>query len=211
MFSFLLKLKLVNLPLLYVKLSFRIACKQHWCVLAANIFSIIIVTDWKLAVWFLFVWVIDNTNVATPECWPSLWIACDGKLSQIQSEFLSHINWKYKTSQWFVSYPMLFIWSPSHWSIASKFLPKLIMNQCQCICNVITQFMKFFYWKVMLWSSKNKFCRFYYSTLKMGLNNGQIFEDFAFKLIIVVRQILTRSCYLSKIFWWILLILRVTA
>ena len=45
--------------------------------------ALIVVTDWELAVRFLLVGVVNDTNVTTTECWPTLWVTGDGELGQV--------------------------------------------------------------------------------------------------------------------------------
>jgi len=66
------------------------ACEGKAWLGGTNVFSIVI-TDWEFSVGALFVSIINNANITATEDWSFIRIICDGKLSEVQVEFLTHI------------------------------------------------------------------------------------------------------------------------
>lgn len=75
--------KFIYLPLFDKKLSFWMSCVLNGSVLTSDVLSIVIVTDWKFTIWFLFIWVINNTNITTSKRWSSFRITGNSKLSKV--------------------------------------------------------------------------------------------------------------------------------
>ncbi len=152
-------------------------CKDETGIRRTHIFAVII-TDRKLSIWPLFVWVIDYTDVTTSENRTFFWIISDCELNQIQRKLLLNIYTEYKTFQSFISCPLLLSWTPSHRCIPSYYLTKLSLQQHNCPWNTITFLMKFLNRKWVLWCSENQI-GFRYFVLKEARNNTNFIYNFA--------------------------------
>ena len=68
---------------------------------------------------------------------------------------------KYNTRfSWYIIYPAIIIFIPSHSSISKNSLSKLSPNYHQCICMTMTNFMKFFIVKIIFRSTVKEFSFF---------------------------------------------------
>lgn len=153
------------------------------CLLISSIFSIVVVTYRELTIRFLFIWVVNNTNVATPKSWASLRTVCNGELSQVEVEFFIHVKWEDKTTQWFIGNPLFFVWCPCNRCITTNFFTKLVMNQSQRIRNIITKLMKLSYRKVLFRCSVKQLCTLYCSTFKKFFYRIQRINNFTLEFI----------------------------
>lgn len=90
-----MEMNFVDLPVLYSESSFHMTGKGLARLRIARIFEVV-VTDRELRVRFFDVGIVNNADIAATENRPFIWIASDGKLSQIQSKLFSKINRKDK-------------------------------------------------------------------------------------------------------------------
>lgn len=77
---------------------------------------------------------------------------------------------------------MLLVWRPRHRGISTELFAKFIMNQSQCIWDIVTQVVESFDWKIVLSRPVDKFSPFNDTPLKMRFNGSQCIQYFASKL-----------------------------
>lgn len=130
-----------DFPLFRWEPSFCIASKGHACFWISCILEII-VTDGELCIAFFNVTFVNNADITTSEDGSFFRIACNGKLSQVQSKSFLHIQGKNEGFQWFISSPMLFWWIPRYRCVSSNNFIKFGFNKHHSIWYVITDFME---------------------------------------------------------------------
>lgn len=110
----------------------------------------IAVTDRKLSVTKFSVRPINDTDITTSKYWSFQLITCYSKLTQVQTEFFFHRNWKNKRCKLLIRCPMLLWWVPRQTCISPDDFAELGQNQRDSVWNVITFFVESLSWKIIL-------------------------------------------------------------
>ena len=107
----------------------------------------VVVTDRELSVWFLYVWVVHNTDVTTSKNRSFVGVAGDRKLGQVEVELLSEVDWEDEGCHAFVGCPMFLCRIPGERSVPSNNFAVLCLEDSDCISDVVASFMEFCDWK----------------------------------------------------------------
>lgn len=168
-----------HFPLLYQKLAFGVPREGETGLRWPDILAVV-VTNRELRIRSFLIAVIDNADIAAAEDGTLIGVVGYRKLSQVQVEFLPHIQRKDKTFHRLVCGPLLLCGTPAYRSVASDDLSELGFHQSQSTCLSVTFFMELFYWKGIFGGPEQELEGGNFG-LEESLDGGDIVDDFTWE------------------------------
>lgn len=144
-----------------------------------NILSII-VADRELCVRSLFITVINNANITATKYRAFIRVISNSKLSEIEVEFLTHIQRKDEGFQWLICCPLLFSWTPRNRCIPTNYLAKLCFNQCKSSTLIIAFLMELFNREGIFTCPEQEF-HWSNFTFEQSMNSRDVMNDLTIK------------------------------
>ena len=122
--------------------------------------------------------VVNHADVTATEDGSFIGIVGDGKLCQVQCEFLSHVEGEDETFHGFIGCPLFLGRAPSYRSVASNNFSKLGLDKSQGASLSIAFFMKLFDGVAILAGSEHQLERTYF-LIEHSLDGRNIVDNFA--------------------------------